>query len=293
MIIVNDGSNDASLEIAKKYISPQITVLTTRNLGASAARNYGLNHAKGELIQFLDADDFISADKFANQVTLSIVNPKKLIVCSTVHFHTNDNLFLLRPDSYEERFIYDTDNPITFLTNLWGSKNGNMCMIQPNAWLTPINVIKNAGRWNENLSLDDDGEFFCRVILNSSGIVRDFKSLNFYRKFKNRVSLSGSLTKTALLSQFNANVSKKNELLNRLANEHTERAIGNLFLNLCIISYLKDQEIYDLSRSEILNLSIKPNAKVILGGKMSQLFTAIFGWKLAKILTNYIHQINE
>ena len=66
IIVVDDGSTDDSLRVLQSYSS--IVVLRQKNKGASAARNYGLSVATGELVQFLDADDYIGENKIEIQV---------------------------------------------------------------------------------------------------------------------------------------------------------------------------------------------------------------------------------
>lgn len=65
LIVVDDGSTDGSRAIldglASKYPG-RMTVLHQRNRGPYPARNYGLEHARGPLVAFLDADDYWSAD---------------------------------------------------------------------------------------------------------------------------------------------------------------------------------------------------------------------------------------
>lgn len=61
IILVNDGSTDNSLEIAQAYAAAdkRIVVVSQQNKGLSGARNTGMQHAEGEFISFLDADDAI------------------------------------------------------------------------------------------------------------------------------------------------------------------------------------------------------------------------------------------
>jgi glycosyltransferase involved in cell wall biosynthesis len=65
LILVDDGSTDRSIEIAKALIEVRpgrITLLTQKNLGPYPARNLGMQHARGEFIAFLDADDWWTHD---------------------------------------------------------------------------------------------------------------------------------------------------------------------------------------------------------------------------------------
>lgn len=57
IIIVDDGSTDKSLEVAKKVVSEKIKIIKQSNQGVSVARNTGIYHASGQYIAFLDADD--------------------------------------------------------------------------------------------------------------------------------------------------------------------------------------------------------------------------------------------
>ncbi|MEO1560685.1 MAG: glycosyltransferase family 2 protein, partial [Cyanobacteria bacterium J06632_19] len=61
IIIVDDGSKDNTLAVAKKYASTKIKVISQPNKGASAARNRALQEAQGDFIQYLDAYFFATA----------------------------------------------------------------------------------------------------------------------------------------------------------------------------------------------------------------------------------------
>ena len=57
LIIVNDGSTDKSLQVVREFSDCRIKVFSNRNGGVSHARNFGVRHAQGDYIAFLDADD--------------------------------------------------------------------------------------------------------------------------------------------------------------------------------------------------------------------------------------------
>lgn len=82
LLLVDDGSNDASSEIARRFASEnpaQIRYLEHeghQNRGMSAARNLGIREAKGEYIAFLDADDYWLPNKLAVQTQLLNLQPE-------------------------------------------------------------------------------------------------------------------------------------------------------------------------------------------------------------------------
>ena len=57
LIVVDDGSSDNSLALARKYESDRVRVIAQANQGVSVARNTGIENARGTFIAFLDADD--------------------------------------------------------------------------------------------------------------------------------------------------------------------------------------------------------------------------------------------
>lgn len=67
IILVNDGSQDGTKEIAKQFVEKypnKIMYLEKENGGLSDARNYAIPYAKGEYIAFLDSDDYVEANMY-------------------------------------------------------------------------------------------------------------------------------------------------------------------------------------------------------------------------------------
>jgi glycosyltransferase involved in cell wall biosynthesis len=70
IIVVDDGSNDATPDIVSSHlaIDPRIRLLRQTNGGVAEARNRGWREASGDLIAFIDADDLWAADKIEKQL---------------------------------------------------------------------------------------------------------------------------------------------------------------------------------------------------------------------------------
>src|SRR3990167_5492324 len=88
ILVIDDGSKDDSLEIARRYefkefpmIESPVRVISQVNKGLASARNTGIMNAKGDYIMFLDADDMLKENAIAritqdiNQTNADIVAP--------------------------------------------------------------------------------------------------------------------------------------------------------------------------------------------------------------------------
>ena len=89
IIIVDDGSTDNSLQIAKQFESNIVKVISQVNKGATAARNKAFEYARGDYIQWLDADDLLAPDKIEKQMREadSVGNPRILLSSSWANFY--------------------------------------------------------------------------------------------------------------------------------------------------------------------------------------------------------------
>lgn len=95
IIIVNDGSQDASQhiidEFQKKY--PQkIKSFIKENGGLSDARNFGLEHVTGDFIGFVDSDDYVTSDMFEEMLTLAQKHKAEMVICNLQKVDENGNI---------------------------------------------------------------------------------------------------------------------------------------------------------------------------------------------------------
>jgi glycosyltransferase involved in cell wall biosynthesis len=174
IIVVDDGSRDDTLAAAQRFASSGVVVVSQQNAGASAARNRAFSLCHGDFIQWLDADDLLAPDKISRQMEAVelCADPKKL-------FSSAWGQFMYRPRRarFEATALCADQSPLEWLLH----KMGENLHMQPATWLVSRAVTEAAGPWDERLSLDDDGEYFCRVLLASSGIRFVAGAKSFYR----------------------------------------------------------------------------------------------------------------
>jgi cellulose synthase/poly-beta-1,6-N-acetylglucosamine synthase-like glycosyltransferase len=79
VMVVDDGSKDETLKIAKTYENSQVKVLTKENGGKGTALNLGLKEVKGEIIFTMDADTYVDS-KAMKKMVMYFKNPKVMSV---------------------------------------------------------------------------------------------------------------------------------------------------------------------------------------------------------------------
>jgi len=91
VILVNDGSTDASGNICDEYarMDGRVQVIHQKNSGVSAARNTGIDAASGEWFGFIDSDDWIEPQMYEKLWQTATVNNGLVSFCGTV-IHLND-----------------------------------------------------------------------------------------------------------------------------------------------------------------------------------------------------------
>ena len=176
IIVVDDGSVDRTFEIASRFAEQGVRVIKQEKRGAATARNRALALSRGEYIQWLDADDLLDRDKITKQMALVESGTGKQTLLSGAW-----GMFMYRPQY--ARFIptelWDNLCPTDWLV----CKMGKNLYMQTATWLVSRELTDAAGPWDERLLTDDDGEYFCRILLASDGVRFVADSKMFYRSF--------------------------------------------------------------------------------------------------------------
>ena len=194
IIIVDDGSTDHSLMIARQYESTTVKVISQENSGGSAARNRALEYAQGDYIQWLDADDILAPDKIECQMRVAnrLENSRILFSSPWAEFY-----YRYHKAKFVKSNLWQNLDPIEWLLIKFRE---HVYMIN-NTWLVSRKLTELAGPWDERLLRDQDGEYFCRVVAASEKVMFVPEADAYYRRSSPK-SVSGNLSYKAKESEF-------------------------------------------------------------------------------------------
>jgi glycosyltransferase involved in cell wall biosynthesis len=174
IIVVDDGSTDETLALASQFATKDVSVVSETHQGASATRNTAFSLCQGDYIQWLDADDLLANDKIERQLKVVENQPGARTLLSGAW-----GLFSYRVHRarYMPTALWRDLAPLEWLL----LKMGQNLQMQPDAWLVSRELTEAAGPWNVRLHRDNDGEYFCRVILASQLVRFVPEAKSFYR----------------------------------------------------------------------------------------------------------------
>jgi glycosyltransferase involved in cell wall biosynthesis len=182
LIIIDDGSTDNSLKIIKSY-GNKVKWEKTLNRGQSAAKNKGFNLSQGKYIQWLDADDYILPEKIEKQVAYLEESDSDIVYGDWRHqCHKKNGSIVLE----EVKISGEHQNILEALLSGWWAA--------PLAYLMKREIVEYIGRWDEDLRIQDDPDFWIRAAI--AGFKFSYQSgcYSIYRRYgKITVSTKDSL----------------------------------------------------------------------------------------------------
>ncbi|MGO7041049.1 glycosyltransferase family 2 protein [Rhizobium acaciae] len=191
ILVVDDCSTDDTLNVLKTVVDERLRVLQLpRNSGGGAARNFGIDAAKGEYIAFLDSDDVWLPKKLEVQLERLLATPNQAVIVYT-------NLIEDRGDT-KTTVINSPKKPdqnvCEYLFLNWGKS-----FIQTSSWLMPTDVARTV-RFDDDLRIHQDWDFLIRAEILGYGLLAIEDPLTVWRidDRKDRVSLASDRLERSL-----------------------------------------------------------------------------------------------
>lgn len=275
-IVIDDGSTDGSREVIAAF-RDKIYWESGPNRGGCAARNRGLELAKGEWIQFLDADDVLDRDKIAFQMEAALQNGPDCVISGSwrrFRHEVNEQSFPLESIAMPER-------PAEWLIQKYSGGG----MMAAHAWLTSLDLIRRTGGWDETLTRDQDGEFFDEVVAHAKRIVHCPRSIAYYRTVV-FTSVSGRRDRASFESGMAAVRKGTARLLSICESPTAHRACAWSYMRIAIESY---PQFPDISAEALRLARLHGGAWApVSGGRLVKATQKIVGWKAARRCHEYL-----
>lgn len=269
IIFVDDGSTDNSLAIAKSYESKRLKVYQQENKGGCAARNKALELCTGDYIVFFDADDIMYKDKIKNQMEMVEKYGDDYIYSSQWIPFTNEVPIIFPPKTVIDK---DFESTIDWLTTSWLNRSG-----QTGVWLTPKKIIEQSGKWDETLKVNQDGEYFFRVLLKSKGVKFVDNAYLFYRR-ELATSISNKYIPERANSMLQSYISYE-KILDLKDTTEVRKALAFNYAKFIYIYHKKEKELINIAWQRIEKLNVDEKWKI--GGKKFQLLCSLIGFRNA------------
>jgi glycosyltransferase involved in cell wall biosynthesis len=274
IVVVDDGSSDATVATVRRFGSPLVKVVAQENQGAAAARNLAYSNCQGDYIQWLDADDLLSPSKLELQMeALQKHNARRTLVASSWGtFYYRTQRLRMRPS-----VLWEDLPPVEWTLR----KMEHNTYMPIHSWLISRELAELAGPWDTRLSLDDDGEYLSRVILNSDGIHFVPHATALYR-MSGTGSLSNAYRSSKRLdSWYMAAELQVSRLLGRLDSERARKACVSFLREISVAFYPQRLDLFEKVRQRVARLG-ESLEQPELPGKYGWIHRLSGSWSLAK-----------
>ena len=272
IIVINDHSEDDTRRVVERFQAEHADyrVIHEDNptKGACSARNHALRLAQGDAIQWLDADDLLGEGKLEAQLELLQQNPLCLIA------------------SKWRRFAGD-------LTNLWPEEHGTWShvsdqsspkewllaerMMIPAGWLGSRQLFESIQPWDSSLLINQDGEYFTRAIVASTGVILEPESRVYYRS-----EMQGSVSqfKPHKAPSLFASIESFEQTVLQLGNDSDMKTlISNHYMGFIYRVYPLVPELRKKARAKIKHYGKPTRQNDVAESAVAKLLCSILGWK--------------
>lgn len=173
IIVIDDGSTDRSVNILEGW-KDRVTVVCRENRGGNPTRNELLHLAKGDWVQFLDADDYLLPKKVAEQMAVAAANPRADVIYSpqVIEHHCSGSVTKELWNPHNSTGDHDP----------WAYHLG-WNLTQTGGAVFRRKTLIEVGGWNEEQQCCQDNELYFRLLKNGAVFKRSIFAGSVYRRF--------------------------------------------------------------------------------------------------------------
>ena len=274
IIVVDDGSTDDSLAVARGFESRGVRVIGQDNRGQSGALNIAFDASCGDYLQYLDADDILHPEKIGTQVArLQSADPLAIASGAWTRFRSNlaEAVFMPEP-------VWRDLSGVDWLVESW--RGGGTMHVA--AWLIPRRVAAAAGPWIESRrwAPNIDADFFTRALLASSACLFCPEARSYYRAVPG--SQSNLRARRSMEAGFGVVIDTGEALLQMEDSDRTRAAFADNLQRFIYGAYPESRDLVSIAEKRVAELGGSTLAPT--GGPVFLAASKWIGWKLARRL---------
>jgi glycosyltransferase involved in cell wall biosynthesis len=291
LLLIDDGSNDGSAEICDSYANVKNVIIYHKsNSGVSATRNFGIDHAHGQWITFIDSDDYIERE-YLSCCALTIANESSEISAIFPTFKDKAHIDSIEiiDNLYASDQIVATEE-VLVKTNCFTSKSASIYSKLYNTQLLHEKKIK-----FRNTSINEDSMFNTEYFRNVNKVKYINRPFYHYMIHQDTISLTRNVSRPYIdyyhsclvminiysqtINQFSIDIRVKKSILQKVA----------ILMFRGYRSIFRDSCCYIERRNRLLeyNSAFKPYCKYIKS-KKARLFLAFIYLRIPYCIKDFL-----
>lgn len=185
IVFVDDASTDATRPVAERILRsckrPFQVLRQEKNGGVSAARNAGLQAARGEYVCFVDPDDFVNADYLSTLYGIVSPNQADIAFCGFNHYYEDTGALV--PERFRLKKALPQASDYLFAWHMRKLTASVWCFLYRKDFLLSTEL-----RFNERCRRGEDGEFIQKTLLRSAKTV--FANIRLYNYVHHKAQIT-------------------------------------------------------------------------------------------------------